>query len=170
MLLATVLLACGLALQTALAAPTLWGNEELTPFKFSSELVSANDFHLCPRHDPKDDLFTITRAEISPDPPKQGEELHVELEGELKTRLEQGSTIHLTVKMNKFIQLLKKDFDLCEQVKAVGAECPLEKGPISLSGTFDIPRGIPPAVYTAFAEITDQDGQHVICEVAEYRF
>lgn len=42
------------------------------------------------------------------------------------------------------IRLVKTEADLCEQIKNVDLECPIEKGIISLTKAVDLPKEIPP--------------------------
>jgi hypothetical protein len=42
------------------------------------------------------------------------------------------------------IKLLDTILDLCEQIKSVGKQCPLPKGDLFISHTFDIPPEAPP--------------------------
>lgn len=57
--------------------------------------------------------------------------------------VEEGAIVLLEVKYG-LITLLKQQVDLCEQVKNVDIECPLEKGDLTLSKDVDLPKEIPP--------------------------
>lgn len=42
------------------------------------------------------------------------------------------------------ITLISQTVDLCEQIKEVDLECPLEKGPMTLTKDVKLPNAIPP--------------------------
>lgn len=54
-----------------------------------------------------------------------------------------GAYVKLQIKFNKYITILKTTVDLCEQVKTVNKECPLEEGPIQVEKDFTLPKEIP---------------------------
>lgn len=89
-----------------------------------------------------DDIFQPQTISITPDPPVRGKDLLIFINGTLAQRVESG-TAHVKVKLG-FIQLLNRDFDLCDEVTQVGKKCPLEKGPITVTHTVGIPEAIPP--------------------------
>ena len=95
------------------------------------------------------DVLNLTYLEIMPDPPVRGMSLNVKLNGTLSEDIVKGSKAHVKAKLG-FIQLVDQDFDLCDQIKNVGEECPLRKGPISVDKNFDIPQELPPVIMISF--------------------
>lgn len=49
----------------------------------------------------------------------------------------------LTVKFGS-IRLIHRREDLCQQMKAIDKECPLEKGPTTITRDVELPQQIPP--------------------------
>jgi hypothetical protein len=61
----------------------------------------------------------------------------------LLERIEKGATVNLEVKWG-LITLIKQTVDLCDELKNVDLECPLEKGEMVLTKEVDLPKQIPP--------------------------
>ncbi|KNE54123.1 hypothetical protein AMAG_00126 [Allomyces macrogynus ATCC 38327] len=116
------------------------------------------------------DLLDLEDLKLIPDPPRRGQKFVVEAKGTLKSTLEQGSTVHVVVKLGKFIQLLKQDMDMCKEIGQVGMECPVQPGPIVIRSEFDLPREIPPGTFFITADVTDQEGAQVTCIQAQLTF
>ncbi|GAA5231517.1 hypothetical protein GCM10025794_29920 [Massilia kyonggiensis] len=72
-----------------------------------------------------------------------GQTLSINASGNLKERVEEGAYVALEVKYG-LITLIKQTADLCEQIKNVDLECPLEKGEMTLTKQVDLPSHIPP--------------------------
>ncbi|CAG8502452.1 9375_t:CDS:2, partial [Cetraspora pellucida] len=109
-----------------------------------------------------DDILTITRLEITPDPPVKGHELNISAAGYLSETVVQGSYINLTVKFG-LIKLLKKTLDLCEQVEKVNKKCPLEKGEQTLEHTVELPKEIPPGKYFVDVQVFTPEHRRIAC-------
>lgn len=109
-----------------------------------------------------DDLITITSVDLSPNPPEacvlqtletsqtlmltmahSGKELIIEAVGIVYEDIQDGAYINLQVKYG-LIRLVNTKADLCEQIKNVDLECPIEKGIISITKSVDLPKEIPP--------------------------
>lgn len=71
-----------------------------------------------------------------------GQTLDIKATGVLKKTVENGAKIHLQVKYG-LITLINQETDLCNQVKNVDLECPLEKGPLELTKSVNLPSQIP---------------------------
>ena len=114
----------------------------LLPFVVSEQIIllNSNTLHSCGN---AGDVFELKELWLSPDPPERGQALHFSIQGTLHDDIIQGSIVHVRAKLG-FIQLLNKDMDLCEQIKQVGRECPIPKGPFYLNHTVDIPKEAPP--------------------------
>jgi hypothetical protein len=72
-----------------------------------------------------------------------GQTLSINASGNLTERVEQGAYVSLVVKYG-LITLIKQTADLCEQLRNVDLECPLEKGEMTLTKQVDLPSHIPP--------------------------
>ena len=73
----------------------------------------------------------------------RGKELVIKAVGTVKETIEEGAYIELTVKYG-LIRLISTKADLCEQIKNVDLECPIEKGILSIVKTVELPEQIPP--------------------------
>ena len=67
----------------------------------------------------------------------------ISAKGTLLERIEKGATVNLEVKWG-LITLIKQTVDLCDELKNVDLECPLEKGEMTLTKEVDLPKQIPP--------------------------
>lgn len=78
---------------------------------------------------------------MNPDPPLKGKTLHIDFKGTLSETVTDGAYVVVQVKYG-LIQLIKKTFDLCEEIEKIDEKCPLEKGPIQISRDVDLPKAI----------------------------
>jgi ML domain len=72
--------------------------------------------------------------------------LKIEAAGVFKEKIEEGAYVLLTVKYG-YIKLISQRADLCEQIKNVDLECPLEKGLTSVTKEVELPNQIPKVHY-----------------------
>lgn len=79
----------------------------------------------------------------NPNRVSSGQKLTISAEGTLLERIEKGATVNLEVKWG-LITLIKQTVDLCDELKNVDLECPLEKGKMVLTKEVDLPKQIPP--------------------------
>jgi hypothetical protein len=76
----------------------------------------------------------------------RGKKLTISAKGTLLERIEKGATVNLEVKWG-LITLIKQTVDLCEELKNVDLECPLEKGKMVLTKEVELPKQIPPVCH-----------------------
>jgi len=67
------------------------------------------------------------------------------------------------------ITLIKQTIDLCEQVKNVDLDCPLE-GDLKFTKEVELPREIPPGFYTVQADAYTVDDEPIVCLQAKVKF
>lgn len=72
-----------------------------------------------------------------------GTTLTIKASGTLSETVDKGATVNLVVKWG-VITLISQTVDLCEQIKNVDLECPLEKGHMALTKEVKLPAHIPP--------------------------
>ncbi|KAJ5881656.1 uncharacterized protein N7529_000328 [Penicillium soppii] len=108
----------------------------------------------------------IESVDLSPNPPLPGKKLIISAKGTLLERIEKGATVNLEVKWG-LITLIKQTVDLCEELKNVDLECPLEKGKMVLTKEVELPKQIPPGKYSVLADVYNQADQQVTCLKAE---
>jgi hypothetical protein len=97
--------------------------------------------------------------------------------------------VNLQVKYG-LIRLISTTADLCEQIKNVDLECPIEKGKLSITKSVDLPKEIPPVRlvsppffldallktrdsqgrYTVVADVYTKDHKKITCITAQVQF
>lgn len=68
------------------------------------------------------------------------------------------------------ITIIRQTADLCDTVKNVDLECPLDEGETKLSKDVDLPKQIPPGKYTVTADVYTKDEEEVTCLQATVEF
>jgi hypothetical protein len=61
----------------------------------------------------------------------------------LSQDVDDGAKVRLQVKYG-LIRIINQEADLCDNLKNVDLECPLKKGPMTLTKDVDLPNEIPP--------------------------
>ncbi|KAF8756164.1 Glutamine amidotransferases class-II [Rhizoctonia solani] len=90
------------------------------------------------------DGVQIKSIEVSPDPPKPGQDLTVTVIATADQPIEEGAYADVTVKLG-LIKLLNKRFDICEEARNANAtiQCPVQKGDHTVVQTVALPKEIP---------------------------
>jgi hypothetical protein len=83
----------------------------------------------------------IDYIKLNPATPVRGENLHIDFKGKLKETVYDGAYVRLTVKY-RYVQLIKKVFDLCDEIQKIDEKCPLEKGDLLISKDVQLPKAI----------------------------
>ena len=68
------------------------------------------------------------------------------------------------------IPLLTQERDLCEQMKSVDRECPLEKGDLEFTDKVALPQHIPKGTYVVVADAYNDDEEKITCVEATVQF
>ncbi|ORZ08168.1 ML domain-domain-containing protein [Absidia repens] len=110
----------------------------------------------------EDDILQIEYINLTPETPARGENLHIDFKGTLKETVTDGAYVFVTVKYG-YVQLLKKKFDLCDEIDKIDEKCPLEKGPLVLSKDVKLPKAIPGGKYTVEAQVYTENEDLVTC-------
>lgn len=71
-----------------------------------------------------------------------GKDLVIKASGIVSETVEEGAYVALQVKYG-LIRLISTKADLCEQVKNVDMECPIEEGALTFTKTVELPKEIP---------------------------
>ncbi|OBZ80004.1 Phosphatidylglycerol/phosphatidylinositol transfer protein [Grifola frondosa] len=110
------------------------------------------------------DPVHIETIDISPDPPQPGKDLTVTVTGVATEPIEEGAYADVTVKVG-LIQLLKKEFDVCEEARTANAsiQCPVEKGTHKVIQTVALPKEIPPAPFAVNIRAFTVDDDDMAC-------
>lgn len=130
------------------------------------KIPGDSPLQLCDKsHD--EDILAIKSVDLAPNPPQacvlpatffmltyragpaancsyasSGQELVIKASGIVSEPVEEGAYVALQVKYG-LIRLISTKADLCEQVKNVDMECPIEAGPLTITKSVDLPKEIP---------------------------
>ncbi|KAI0080100.1 MD-2-related lipid-recognition [Panus rudis PR-1116 ss-1] len=117
------------------------------------------------------DPIRIKSIDISPDPPKPGEDLTVKVKGVANQRVEEGAYADVTVKVG-VIKILQKEFDLCEEARnaETSVQCPVEEGEYTVTHTVTLPKEIPPAPFKVDVNGYTVDDEDLVCLQLEIDF
>ncbi|KAK4165244.1 putative Phosphatidylglycerol/phosphatidylinositol transfer protein precursor [Cladorrhinum sp. PSN259] len=159
----------------ALAAATT--TNALNVFRTDSQSVILGDPLEVPGQNPLkycdadrgDDIIDLEKVTLTPNPPEAGTTLIIEATGTVKEDIEEGAYVNLTVKYG-YIRLINTQADLCKEMKNVEMTCPIEKGKITITKSVDLPKEIPPGKYTVFADVYNNNDEHITCLTAVVTF
>ena len=71
-----------------------------------------------------------------------GKVLTIKAQGDFREKVEEGAYIELSIKYG-LIRIISTTADLCDQLKEVDEECPIE-GPKTITKDIQLPKEIPP--------------------------
>ncbi|KAI9167123.1 Phosphatidylglycerol/phosphatidylinositol transfer protein [Paramyrothecium foliicola] len=165
---ATVAACLTACLAPAAALSVLNGNAPDLAINDDNKIPGDSPLELCPGDHDKDRV-TIERVDLSPNPPKAGQELVIKAKGTVKEPIEKDSYVLLTVKYG-LIRLITTKADLCEQIGNVDLECPVEAGELNITKSVDLPKEIPPGKYTVLADVYTADDVQITCLTATVQF
>ncbi|KAJ3417117.1 Phosphatidylglycerol/phosphatidylinositol transfer protein [Chytridiales sp. JEL 0842] len=114
------------------------------------------------------DILTLHSIDIIPDPPERGRDATINAIGTLKEDIADGAKLKVQVKLG-MIKLYDAVLDLCQQIQSVGKACPLPKGDLVISHTFDIPPQAPPGRYNVHMTMFTSDERSIGCVDAHLR-
>ena len=170
MKLAVPLLALSAATTPAFAFPLLsWdylSGFVQNPFSISrlpgyeKPIPGDSPVNVCDLDQPK--LVEIYHLDIAPNPPQKGKNVTIYAEGIVKKTIKEGAYVDVEVRYG-YIKLLQQTFDLCEQSKSVGIECPIEEGKVTLNSSAAIPIEVPPGKYSVAARAYTVDDEPITC-------
>ncbi|KAJ3097953.1 Phosphatidylglycerol/phosphatidylinositol transfer protein [Phlyctochytrium planicorne] len=115
-----------------------------------------------------DDVFQPERISLIPDPPKRGAPLTVEVIGTTTADVTDGAYADVVAKLG-VIKLVDRRLDLCQEIKQIGRECPVEKGRQEITHTVDIPREVPPGKYSISVDAFNADQAPLTCLRIQFR-
>ncbi|KAG1450248.1 hypothetical protein G6F46_002582 [Rhizopus delemar] len=103
-------------------------------------------------------------VQISPEIPKTGSDIHVQVQGILSKDVT-GGNVDIDLSIMSMIKI-KKQFDLCDVLASdiMGHKsCPLSAGDISLDATAWIPKELPRLPLAGNIRISDQENNTLTC-------
>lgn len=106
----------------------------------------------------------IGSLEVSPDPPKPGQNMTVKVNAETTRTIQEGSYAEVTVKMG-LVVLLKKTFDVCEEARNNNAsiQCPVVPGKYTLEEVIALPKEIPRVKFNVGVKGYAHDDEPMMC-------
>lgn len=115
-------------------------------------------------------ILDIQSLIMEPQPPKIGGNLVMTASGLVLDTIQEGAYIEVTVKLG-MIQILKKNFDLCELLYEnkddLGLECPVSPGTYDLFKEVEIPPQAPAGKYIVLVKAFNGDEQKIGCVTGE---
>lgn len=127
-----------------------------TDGEFAGPLVSCGT---------SDDSFTIKDIVINPYPIQIGQNVTVRVTGDLAETVVNGSTA--TVKVSwAGVTVVDETYDLCKVSGENGYPCPIEKGPITIEITKEVPTDAPAVTVKVTANVLNAlsvGGKRVAC-------
>ncbi|PWW75996.1 ml domain-containing protein [Tuber magnatum] len=134
---------------------------QISPAGEPKPIPGENPLRYC-NEDHSDDILTIEKVDLIPNPPIPGQALTIEAVGVLKDVVTKGAYVEVSVKYG-LITLIKETLDLCDHVNEVDLECPIDQGKLILAKVVDIPKQIPPGKYTVKADAGLIDERPLTC-------
>ncbi|CAH1760327.1 6238_t:CDS:10 [Entrophospora sp. SA101] len=123
--------------------------EEVDSLKETIEEVLSIEFPVKALYDTisicsqPEDILLIHHIELTPDPPKKGQELRVQGTGYFKETVTDGSYINVVIKYG-IMKIYEIRLDLCEKAPEVDENCPIEKGNHTVDKSVEIPGNVFP--------------------------
>ncbi|KAL8796391.1 MAG: hypothetical protein Q9195_001298 [Heterodermia aff. obscurata] len=118
--------------------------------------------------DTTDYSLAIKYVDLTPNPPSPGKQLTIEAKGNFTKKIEKGAYINLSVKYG-LIRIINQRADLCDQLKNIEEECPVE-GDKTITKNVELPKEIPPGHYTVLADVYTEDKERITCLEASVHF
>jgi len=159
-----------LLLLSSLAVAAAAVGQSQKPLHTFDSVPGKNPVEYCEGHPAKTaDILTIDYVDLTPNPPTKGAALKIEASGKISEVVEEGAYAMISVKYG-YIKIIETRQDLCEQVKNVDMECPLQPGDIKIVKEVQLPKEIPKGKYTVNADVYTKDEHHITCIVATVNF
>ncbi|KAI8069914.1 hypothetical protein BC940DRAFT_296463 [Gongronella butleri] len=106
---------------------------------------------------------------ISPDMPRTGEPIDVQVKGHLASDVT-GGLVKIQLNIMNMIKI-NKDLDLCSVLRSdvMHADCPIKAGDVTLNAKAFIPKELPKLPLKGNVQITDQNGATVTCIALDFK-
>lgn len=141
---------------------SLFGSEQHVLDDNKPEVPGDNPLVYCTK-ERAGEILQLEYANLSPNPPVpyvgsarlvegntaneiRGQTLKIIAKGKLEQDIKEGAYVLLTVKYG-LIRLVSTKALLCDQIKNVDMECPVEKGVITITKDVEIPNEVPPVSF-----------------------
>ncbi|CAJ0913497.1 8691_t:CDS:2 [Entrophospora sp. SA101] len=140
--------------------------EEVDSLKETIEEVLSIEFPVKALYDTisicsqPEDILLIHHIELTPDPPKKGQELRVQGTGYFKETVTDGSYINVVIKYG-IMKIYEIRLDLCEKAPEVDENCPIEKGNHTVDKSVEIPGNVFPGSYNMYVNAYNAEDQEI---------
>jgi hypothetical protein len=141
------------------------GEQEVKPFCNNV----PGDSPLCFCDDPSGDILKIKDISLSPNPPVPGQKLFIKALGDLRSTVCGPIIVRLTVQYG-YITIFNKPLDMCDykdEIEPGMEKCEFKPKLYNITKTADIPKQIPPGVYTVTANAETEAGKTITCLTAK---
>ncbi|KAL9013572.1 MAG: hypothetical protein Q9173_001735 [Seirophora scorigena] len=155
-----------LFLSSLAACNFLFATDQQTLVDSDLSVPGENPLSFC--SDPTEYSLTIDNVDLEPNPPEKGKELLIKARGNFTEKVEQDAYINISVKYG-LITLINTKADLCEQMKQVDEECPLD-GAKAFTKSVTLPKEIPTGTYSVLADVYNNDNKQITCLKASVHF
>jgi hypothetical protein len=118
------------------------------------------DYSICNEHE---NTFQLKELVLEPSVPIKGENMNIQIKGDLSRDIMFGTTVIVSVKLN-VVRLMKKTIDLCKELDGK-INCPIVKGNQFYNETFKIPSEVPNGKYTVDILMLNSDNSKIFCGV-----
>jgi len=157
------------ATTSALSIDLLGAQKPVVSIAEDKEIPGDSPLKLCSEK-PEKDTVLINKVNLKPNPPLPGQNLTIEATGEVLETIENGTYIHVVVRLGPYIKLLDKTFDFCEEIVNVNLSCPVKKGTVSITKEVQLPAAIPPGKYSVQADLFSAKNDPLTCLKADVVF
>ncbi|KAI4140877.1 MAG: hypothetical protein LQ340_007779 [Diploschistes diacapsis] len=160
-----------LLLLSSIASADFFGSSQKAIVEDSNDLSVPGDNPLNYCEDPSEGnhILKITNVDLEPNPPEAGKTLSIKATGNFTQEIEEGAYAMLSVKFGS-IRLIHRREDLCQQMKNIDKECPLEKGETIITRDIDLPQQIPPGTFSVEGDVYTKDDKKITCLQATVSF
>ncbi|KAI7882590.1 hypothetical protein K492DRAFT_193396 [Lichtheimia hyalospora FSU 10163] len=130
-------------------------------YQFQVSPLETSLIHDCSDESYILDIYDIT---LTPPHPAPGDNLMIEAIGYLEEPVDYGAEARVLVKLG-FVQLLKKTFDICQELDNNDAElqCPIMDGPVKVTQNVTLPEEIPKAHFKVQVRAENYDKRPLAC-------
>ncbi|KAI8904007.1 hypothetical protein EDD86DRAFT_90366 [Gorgonomyces haynaldii] len=111
---------------------------------------------------PANGLFKVDSITFDPAVATRGASIAQIVNGTLLADLPEGTTATLVVKLGA-IALINQKFNVCDDLRANGKNCPLPAGVQTFNKSSSVPAISPKGTYQGTSQVVTPDGQVVFC-------
>ncbi|KZT30465.1 hypothetical protein NEOLEDRAFT_1126020 [Neolentinus lepideus HHB14362 ss-1] len=133
----------------------------LSPSDGTVRISESWDYDVCGQ---STDAIQIKSIDVTPDPPKPGQNMTVNVKAYVQEVVEDGAYVDVVVKMG-LVKLLQKRFDICDEARKAETtiQCPVQPGDYEVEQVADLPKEIPPGKFLVNVRGYTADDDNLVC-------